>query len=123
MLKYLFLTFGTIFLGLGIIGVFVPVLPTTPFLLLSAACYVRSSNRLYSWLINHKLFGKFVRDFRESRSISLRNKIISLFSMTLMIALSAFLFVEALYLKLILLILGVVGFIVILSIPTLKSEK
>ena len=123
MLKYLFITFGTIFLGVGIIGVFVPILPTTPFLLLSAACYVRSSNRLYTWLINHKLFGKFVRDFRESRSISLRNKIISLLSMTLMITLSVFLFVEVLYLKLILIILGVIGFIVILSIPTLKSDK
>ena len=122
MLRYLFVTFGTIFLGLGVIGVFVPVLPTTPFLLLSAACYVRSSSRLYSWLINHKLFGKFVRDFRESRSISLRNKIISLLSMTLMIALSICIFAEAFYVKLILLICGAVGFIVILSIPTLKRK-
>ena len=122
MLRYLFITFGTIFLGLGVIGVFVPVLPTTPFLLLSAACYVRSSNRLYSWLINHKLFSKFVRDFRESRAISLRNKIISILSMTLMIALSIFIFAEAFYIKLILLILGAVGFIVILSIPTLKRK-
>ena len=122
MLHYLLITFGTIFLGLGIIGVFVPVLPTTPFLLLSAACYVRSSNRLYTWLINHKLFGKFVKDFRESKAISLRNKIISLVAMTLMILLSAFLFAEAFYLKIILLILGVVGFIVILFIPTLKTR-
>ena len=122
MLHYLLITFGTIFLGLGIIGVFVPVLPTTPFLLLSAACYVRSSNRLYTWLINHKLFGKFVKDFRESKAISLRNKIISLFAMTLMIVLSIFLFAEAFYLKIILLILGVVGFIVILFIPTLKTR-
>ena len=122
MLHYILITFGTVFLGLGIIGVFVPVLPTTPFLLLSAACYVRSSNRLYSWLINHKLFGKFIKDFRESRSISLRNKIISLVAMTLMIALSIFLVAEAFYLKIILLILGVVGFIVILSIPTLETK-
>ncbi len=123
MLKYLFITLGTICLGLGVIGVFVPVLPTTPFLLLSAAFYVRSSRRMYCWLLNHKLFGKFIRDFRESRSISLRNKFISISSMIIMIGLSVFVFVDELYTKIILVVLGIIGFTMILSFPTTKENK
>jgi len=122
-LRYLFVALGSIFLGLGVIGVFVPVLPTTPFLLLSAAFYVRSSNRLYRWLLKHKLFGKFIKDFRESKSISLRNKVISILSMSAMLALSVFVFVDELYTRIIILILGVVGFTMILSFPTTKRKN
>ena len=68
---------GTICLILGIIGVFVPLLPTTPFLLLSAAAYFRSSERLYNWLINHKYLGVYILNFREYKAIPLRAKIIS----------------------------------------------
>ena len=57
------------------IGVFVPLLPTTPFLLLAAACFVRSSGRLYAWLIHHKWFGDYIRHYREHRAITLRAKI------------------------------------------------
>jgi len=123
LLKYLFVTLGSIFLGLGVIGVFVPGLPTTPFLLLSAAFYVRSSRRMYRWLLNHKIFGKFIRDFRESRSISLRNKLVSISTMMIMLSLSVFVFVDELYTKIIILILGIIGFAVILSFPTTKNNN
>ena len=66
---------GIIAVGLGLIGVFVPLLPTTPFLLLAAACFVRSSGRLYAWLIHHKWFGDYIRHYREHRAITLRAKI------------------------------------------------
>jgi uncharacterized membrane protein YbaN (DUF454 family) len=68
-------TVGIIAVGLGLIGVFVPLLPTTPFLLLAAACFVRSSGRLYAWLIHHKWFGDYIRHYREHRAITLRAKI------------------------------------------------
>jgi uncharacterized membrane protein YbaN (DUF454 family) len=123
MLRYLFVALGSIFLGLGVIGVFVPVLPTTPFLLLSAAFYVRSSKRLYQWLLNNKLFGKFIMDFRENKSISLRNKVISILSMMIMITLSVFIIVDEFYTKIIILVIGIVGFIVILSFPTSKRNN
>ena len=123
LLKYLFVTLGSIFLGLGVIGVFVPGLPTTPFLLLSAAFYVRSSRRMYRWLLHHKIFGKFIRDFRESRSISLRNKLVSISTMMVMLSLSVFVFVDELYTKLIILVLGIIGFAVILSFPTTKKNN
>jgi uncharacterized membrane protein YbaN (DUF454 family) len=61
---------GITAVGVGAIGVFVPLLPTTPFLLLAAACFIRSSDRLYAWLINHRWFGRYIRNYREHRAIT-----------------------------------------------------
>ena len=77
-MKILLVVLGCISCVLGIVGIFVPLLPTTPFLLLSAALWVRSSPRLYGWLLAHPCFGEYVRNFRENRAIPLRAKIISL---------------------------------------------
>lgn len=118
MIKYILILLGSIFLGLGFIGIIVPGLPTTPFVLLAAGCYVRSSDRLYSWLLNHKLLGKYVRDFRETRSIPLRIKIISLIVMWIMIGLSIAVFIKIIPVRIIIALLGVIGSIVILSIPS-----
>ena len=74
----LLVVLGGISCVLGFVGIFVPLLPTTPFLLLSAAFWVRSSPRLYGWLLEHPCFGEYVRNFRENRAIPLRAKIISL---------------------------------------------
>lgn len=68
---------GLISLGLGVMGIFLPMLPTTPFLLLSAAVWLKASPSLYEWLLNHRLFGEYIRNFREHRAIPLRVKIIS----------------------------------------------
>lgn len=68
---------GSISLGLGILGIFLPVLPTTPFLLLSATCYFHGSKSMYMWLMNHKRLGPYIRSFREEKSIPLRAKIVS----------------------------------------------
>jgi len=63
---------GTISTALGILGIFVPILPTTPFLLLAAACYSRSSQRFYDWLLNNKYFGNYIRNYLEKKGIPLR---------------------------------------------------
>ena len=76
-MKFLFAFLGTVSLMLGIMGVFLPVLPTTPFLLLSAALYMRSSQRLYNWLMSHKHLGAYIRNFREHKALPLRVKIVS----------------------------------------------
>ena len=76
-MKYLLAFFGTVSLALGIMGVFLPVLPTTPFLLLAAALYMRSSQRLYGWLMSHKHLGAYIRNFREYKALPLRVKIVS----------------------------------------------
>ncbi len=80
-MKYFYIAFGSIFLFLGILGIFLPVLPTTPFLLLAAAFYFRGSYRLYSWLLNHKYLGTYIRAFREDKAIPLRAKILSMILM------------------------------------------
>lgn len=76
-MKIILAFLGSLSLALGILGVFLPVLPTTPFLLLSAALYVRSSERLYNWLMQHRHLGPYIRNFRENRAIPLRVKIVS----------------------------------------------
>lgn len=76
-MKYILAFLGSVALALGIAGIFLPVLPTTPFLLLAAALYVRSSQRLYEWLMSHKHLGPYIKNFRENKAIPLRVKIVS----------------------------------------------
>lgn len=77
-MRYLYIALGIIATALGVIGIFIPLLPTTPFLLLAAALFFRSSERIYSWLINQKLLGSYIRNFREKRAIPLHAKIIAI---------------------------------------------
>jgi uncharacterized membrane protein YbaN (DUF454 family) len=76
--KNILALFGIISLTLGIIGVFLPLIPTTPFILLSAALFARSSDKLNFWLRNHKIFGQLITDFADDKSIPLHAKISSL---------------------------------------------
>jgi uncharacterized membrane protein YbaN (DUF454 family) len=78
MYRVLLIILGSLSLALGIIGIFLPILPTTPFLLLSATLYFRSSPKLYNWLLNQKQIGPYIRHFREHKAIPLRAKIISI---------------------------------------------
>lgn len=76
-IKRIFLiAIGSLALGLGILGIFLPLLPTTPLLLLAAACYIRSSKRLYNWLITNKRFGPYIRNYREGNGIPLKAKVV-----------------------------------------------
>lgn len=77
-LRWLLAAAGTLALLLGVVGIVVPLLPTTPFLLLAAACYLRSSERLYHWLLGHRRLGPPIRNYREHRAVSLRAKVLSL---------------------------------------------
>ena len=76
--RRLFIAAGSVSLGVGIVGVVVPLLPTTPFLLLAAYCYGRGSRRLYYKLISNKVFGSYLRNYLEGKVMSLKAKIISL---------------------------------------------
>lgn len=76
-MKSLLAVLGVVLLSLGVAGIFLPLLPTTPFLLLAAWAFVRSSPRLYAWLINHPHLGVYIRNFRENHAIPLRVKVVS----------------------------------------------
>jgi uncharacterized membrane protein YbaN (DUF454 family) len=76
--KGLFVVAGTVSLGLGFVGIVLPVLPTTPFLLLSAACYYKGSERLHRWMLDNRLFGDYLRNYKEGKGIQPRTKIFTL---------------------------------------------
>ena len=76
-MRIILILIGSVSFALGVLGIFLPMLPTTPFLLLSAAVWLKASPSLYEWLLNHRVFGEYIRNFREHRAIPLRVKIIS----------------------------------------------
>ena len=104
--KYLYIIGGTLFLAIGIVGIFVPVLPTTPFLLLTAFCYMRGSKRLYVWLITHKIFGAYIYSYLTYKAVSRKTKIIAITFLWVMLCISAF-FVPFLHVRLFLLAVGI----------------
>ena len=116
------MTLGVISIGLGVIGVFVPLLPTTPFLLLSAACFVRSSEKLYTWLIHHKWFGDYIRHYREHHAIPLRAKIVTLALLWSAIGYTAFGIVTAWWVRALLGVIAVGVTVHILRVKTLTRE-
>ena len=77
-LRILLIITGTISLGLGAVGIFFPLLPTTPFLLISAACYLRGSERMYNWLLKNRWFGEYIKNYQEGRGIPLKTKILAI---------------------------------------------
>lgn len=119
-MKALYILFGTLSLILGIIGVFLPLLPTTPFLLLTAALYVRSSPRLYHWLLHQKYLGNYIRNFRENKAIPLRAKIISISLIWITILNCIFFIAPYWWLKILLLLIAIGTCYHILSFKTLK---
>lgn len=74
----LYKSLGFIFLGLGVIGVFLPLLPTTPFLLVSAACFAKSSEKWHRWLLSNRIFGPIIADWQERKCISFSTKVIAI---------------------------------------------
>ncbi|MBM3287822.1 MAG: DUF454 domain-containing protein [Candidatus Eisenbacteria bacterium] len=93
---------GTLSVALGVVGIFVPLLPTTPFLLLAAYCYGRSSERFHRWLLENRWFGEYVRDYREGRGLRRREKARALFALWLTIGIGVCFFASAWWLRLLL---------------------
>jgi uncharacterized membrane protein YbaN (DUF454 family) len=81
-------------LGLGLLGIVVPILPTTPFLILAAVCFGRSSDRCYDWLVSNRVFGRYLRDYLQGRGVAWRIRIPILAVLWLVIGLTAFLIVD-----------------------------
>lgn len=112
---------GTLSLILGAIGVVVPGLPTTPFVLLAAACYAKASPRLHAWLLNHRLTGPMLRDWEANRSLTRRTKTIAVVSMLVMVGFSIWSFRHRPIAQAVLVALAAIGAWVVLRIPTRRD--
>ena len=121
-MKYIYLPLGFLSLALGRAGSFLPVLPTTPFLLLSAALFFRSSPRAYQRQMNHRLLGPYIRDIRESRDINLRAKVIALSLLGRTSLHCIFLVFDALWLKAMMLAVAVGVTLYLCSFKTKRND-
>jgi uncharacterized protein len=121
--KWLLITIGMVAVGLGIIGIFLPLLPTTPFLLLAAACFIRSSDRLYPWLIRNRWFGSYIRNYQEHRAIPLRAKVIALILLWTTMTYSVFGLINHWALQGLLLLIAAVVTAYLLRLKTMPTKQ
>lgn len=105
--RALFLAAGTLFLALGLVGIFLPLLPTTPFVLLAATCYARGSRKFYHWLLANRTFGPMILEWQRHRSVPYRTKVTAIVLMSVTLAISIFFFVRPAWLKGLLALMGV----------------
>ena len=119
--RWLLIIAGTVCVGLGILGIFLPVLPTTPFLLLAAVCYARSSQRLYHWLLNNRWFGRYISNYLQGKGIPLKLKIWTICLLWIAILSSIIFAVELLAVRILLAVIAVGVTTHLLMVPTLKE--
>jgi len=121
--KVIFIVAGTVSLGLGAVGVFLPILPTTPFLLLSAACYYKGSERMHRWLLCNKLFGNYIRNYKEGKGIAQTTKILTLSLLWITICFSAFYIVRNFPIQIVLIAIAIAVTIHVITLPTLRKAQ
>ncbi len=121
--KPILIAAGWIFVSLGIIGIFVPLMPSTIFFIIAAWCFARSSQRFYDWLINHPRFGKTVKDYYEKRAMPLKSKVYAIVLLVGTISLSAIFFTQKTSVRIILFIIAVSVSAYIISLRTLKKAE
>jgi uncharacterized membrane protein YbaN (DUF454 family) len=105
--RYGLLSLGFILVGIGILGIFLPLLPTTIFLILASACFVKSSPRAHQWLKNNKWLGGYLKNYREKSGLSIKSKLFTIIMLWVSILFSAFVFTEEFYIRLLLLLIAV----------------
>jgi uncharacterized membrane protein YbaN (DUF454 family) len=111
---------GAVSVAVGAVGILIPLLPTTPFLLLAAACFVRSSERRYQWLVSHRILGPYIRNYREHGAVTRHAKIVTLGLLWGTMSLTAFVVIHSLTIRVILLVIAVGVTIHILRMKTVK---
>ena len=114
---------GTFFLVLGIIGIFISLLPTTPFLLLTAACYIRGSKKFYNRLIKNRWLGEYIKNYQEGTGIPLTVKLISIIFLWMAIIFSTIIIVSNILIQIILIIIAIGVTIHIITIKTLDKNE
>ena len=122
-LKVVLIIAGIIFTATGMIGVFVPILPTTPFLILAAACFLRSSDRMYHWLLSNRIFGKYLKNYLDKKGIPLGVKVFTIILLWATILLSAFVFVDIIWVSILLVIIALGVTIHLVMIRTYRGPS
>ena len=120
-LRWGLLIAGFTAVGLGVLGIFLPVLPTVPFLLLATACFARSSERFYAWLLDHAHLGPMVRPYLEGQGLTRRTKIKAIGLIWLSISLSLLL-IEKPWVQGLLVVIALGISLYLLRLPTLEDN-
>ncbi|MBP1712010.1 MAG: hypothetical protein H6Q42_213 [Deltaproteobacteria bacterium] len=121
LLRWLLIIIGLVAVSVGTVGIFVPLLPTTPFYLLAAACFFRSSDRLYQWLIGNKWCGPYLRNYREQRAIPRHAKIVALILLWGTIGHAVLALLDHIWLRILMVGIAVGVTIYLLRLKTLKG--
>lgn len=121
--RRIWIILGSLFLGIGILGALLPLLPTTPFLVLSAVCYARGSERFYNWLLNNKWFGNYIRNYLEGKGIPWKSKVATIALLWITIGCSAAFAVQSITIRMILIVIALGVTAHILFIHTLRQGK
>jgi uncharacterized membrane protein YbaN (DUF454 family) len=119
-MKILLNTVGTVALVLAVLGIFLPLLPTTPFLLLASACYLRGSERMHRWLTGNRVFGKYLADIQNDRGLPMRGKIWAIVFLWLSLSYSAYV-IPLIWVRFLLLVPGIGVTVYLLRMKTLKT--
>ncbi len=118
MVRGVFIALGFICVGLGTAGVVLPLLPTTPFILLAAFFFARSSPRFDAWLLRHRWFGSLVRDWRAGRGLSVRAKVISLVAIAITFTITIVFAIHTTWLRVLLVVIAFSVSTFLLRLPT-----
>jgi uncharacterized membrane protein YbaN (DUF454 family) len=121
--RWALLSLGVLSTGLGVIGIFLPLLPTVPLLLLAAFCFARSSRRLHLWLLRHKQLGPMIRGYLDGSGVTRRTKAYAIAMIWLTVPFSAFLFVPIMAVRILLLGIALAVSIYIYRLPTRPAKK
>ncbi|MBK6751138.1 MAG: YbaN family protein [Pyrinomonadaceae bacterium] len=121
--KALLIFAGTLCVGLGVLGMFLPLMPTTVFLLLAAYCYSRSSEKFHNWLLNNRWCGSYIRNYKSGKGISLRQKVSTIITLWASIGFSVWLLAGGFWLNLIMFAIALGVTIHLVMLKTYKSES
>ncbi len=121
-LRIIFITLGICSLSLGVVGIFLPLLPTTVFLLIASYFFARSSERFNNWLLNSRVLGSYIKNYKEGKGMTPGSKVFSVSFLWFGILMSVFFLVQSVYLKIFLLLIAIAVTIHILYLKTFRAE-
>ena len=122
MMRVIYIVVGTIALVIGAIGLFLPVIPTTPLVILAAACYYRGSERLHAWILSSRWFGETIKNYQAGRGLTRDTKVRAIFLMWTTIIISAWFFVSNHFVRVAMIGVAIGVTVYLVRLPTLERN-